>query len=202
MSQLGVSGMKRICLFSICLCLILCGCSHDRAAESYSEYSGRMCGFDRISVSANVRAEYESTRSDFSLCCLTRGDEHEICVLEPECIKGVTAILHGREAELQFNSVIIAAPLLDKNGLSPVTALPVFIDALRYGFLEACRTENELYFWQIIIDDNTTAQVYFDPVADMPTSAELICSGRTAIYLDITDWNGETDERFTEENMG
>lgn len=157
--------MKRGFLFFIVICFLLCGCSRDAAAESFHEYSERLRSADCIRISANIRAEYETTRSDFKLDCITHGNEHEICVTEPECISGVTALLHGREAELQYNSIIIAAPLLDKNGLSPVTALPVLEDALRDGFLEAGCTENGLYFWQIIIDDDTTAQVYYDPAA-------------------------------------
>lgn len=194
--------MKRICMIFVCLCVLLCGCSRDRVMDSFRDYSETVRACDCIHISANVRAEYDSQRSDFVLDCTVQGSEYEIRVVEPDYISGVTALLHGREAELQYNSVIIAAPLLDKNGLSPVTSLPTLIDALRNGFLESCCVENTLYFWQIIIDDNTTASIWFDPVSSHPVKAELSSCGKTVIYIEITDWNGELNERFTEENMG
>lgn len=194
--------MKRFCLICICMCMVLSGCSRDKVSDSFRDYSENMRAADCIRIKAKIRAEYEDRRSDFVLDCSVRGSEYEIRVVEPDYICGVTALLHGRDAELQYNSVIIAAPLLDKNGLSPVTALPTLTDALRCGFPTSCCVENALYFWQIIVDDDTTASVWFDPVESRPVKAELSSCGKTVIYIEITDWNGELNERFTEEDLG
>lgn len=181
--------MKRTCLLIFPLCLLLAGCGSDAVMESFESFSTELAECENAEFTSSIRAEYPDRRSDFVLKCEKSGDTCTVTVLEPESIAGIQAIVTGRSTVLNYNSISIDTGALDEHGLTPITSMPLFFEALEHGFPEGVWSENEINFWELVIDDDTSAVISFDTAKNAPVGAELISRGRVIITLDITDWS-------------
>lgn len=196
--------MKKLCLITPLLCLLLCGCGKNPALESYYEFSEALRGCDEVSFIAAVRAEYPDRRFDFVLNCEKSSDGCLVTVIEPECIEGISVKLVGTAAELRLGTVIADTGALEGLGLSPVSAMPLIFEALERGFPDACWVEGDYNCWKLITDDDTSLLIRCDAQNKTPVSAEIISQGRVVIFCTFQCFNtrGNQNERSTEENLG
>ena len=110
-------------------------------------------------------------------------------VLSPELIKGVRARLEDGSSCLEYSGVMLETGKLDRYGLTPMSALPALVKALREGHLDACWTEDGKTVLQLIADDCLTATVWLESGSMTPMRAELSSDGRVRVFCTITDWN-------------
>ena len=167
--------------------LLLSGCGKNAAADRFAPFSEALCGRADLSFTADVRAEYSDRSALFMLEYADEGEGCRVMVLAPEGIRGVTAHLNGAEAALGYDSILLDAGSLDRYGLSPTTALPRLVEALRQGHLETAWAEDGLTVWELRPDDTLSIQVWLDENLT-PKRAELISEGRVAVYCEITNW--------------
>ena len=108
--------------------------------------------------------------------------------MQPESIAGIRARLLPGQTKLEYQDLILDTGDLNKAGLSPMSALPVLVEALRSGHLDSHWQEGGEPVVQLVLDDELSARVRFRPDSMTPTHAELICGDTVTVYCDLTDW--------------
>lgn len=181
--------MKRTCLLIFPLCLLLSGCGSDAVLADFESFSKELSQCESADFTAAVHAEYADRRNDFVLNCEKCGDTCTVTVIEPESIAGIKTVIRADLTELQYNSVSIETGALDENGLTPISSMPLFFEALEHGFPESVWSEDGTDFWELVTDDDISAVISYDKEKHAPAGGELISRGRVIITLDITDWN-------------
>ena len=181
--------MKRICLpLLLLLGLLLSGCGSSAAERQYRAFSEELSQRDSLAFTAQLRAEYPDKSVGFVLDYAMKNGEQTVTVVQPESIAGIRARLLPGQVKLEYEDLILDTGDLNKAGLSPMSALPVLVEALRSGHLDSHWQEGGEPVVQLVLDDELSARVRFRPDSMTPTHAELICDGTVTVYCDLTDW--------------
>ncbi len=181
--------MKRICLPILLLCcLLLSGCGTSAAEARYRAFSEELGARTALHFTAKLRAEYPDRSFDFTLQYAMAEGEQTVTVAEPEIIRGIRARLLPGETKLEYDNLILDTGDLDPHGLSPLSALPLLVEAMRSGHLDSHWQEGQKLAVQLILTDDTSAVVLFRQEDMTPTHAELLCDGRVAVSCEISDW--------------
>ena len=181
--------MKRLCARILLSCLLLTGCGGDKVKESYQKFADGLNARTDLRFTAEIRAEYEEKSCAFTLQYSEDSRGCTVEVLSPELIKGVRARLEDDSSSLEYSGVMLETGKLDRYGLTPMSALPALVKALREGHLDACWTEDGKTVLQLIADDCLTATVWLESGSMTPMRAELSSDGRVRVFCTITDWN-------------
>lgn len=177
----------------LALALLLTGCGQNRAAAQREEWAAELAVQPELRFTAALRAEYADRTVHLRLRYEGEAEGCTLRVLEPEELAGVCLHLGSDGAQLRFEELRLDAGPLDRWGLSPASALPALVEALRTGHLESAWTEGDLTVWELVADDALTVQVWLD--ADLaPQRAELRSDGRVGVFVDISDWSAERIE--------
>ena len=179
--------MKRLAWALLALCLLLSGCGRSAAEERYEPFSQALRERHDLCLSAEIRAEYPDRSVQFLLRYEDDPPGCRVTAEEPAEIRGVTAHLNGAQSALGYDSVTLDTGPLDRFGLSPVTALPRLVEALREGHLDSAWEEDGMTVWSLVPDDGLTVQIWLDD-GMIPRRAELISQGRVAVFCEIREW--------------
>ena len=181
--------MKKLCLLTLlALSLLLAACGKDRAFKSeYESFSKELASAEAVSFTANVRAEYEHKTARFALSYT--GDESGavVTVLAPELISGISARVSPDGTSLEYGEISLDTGSLDSHGLSPMSALPVMMRALKSGHLDSYWTEDGKTVLRLIPDDEYICTVWFGDEMT-PLRAEVQSDGRIVVFAALSDW--------------
>lgn len=184
--------MKRLLLIlPLCAALLLTACGRYRGESDYLAFAGRLNACERLNFTANVRAEYEHKTARFTLEYGEDGEGGRVTVLAPALIKGVSARVSPGSSTLEYDSVVLDTGSLDAFGLSPLSALPAFVRALRTGHADSVWEEDGKTAVLLEPDDGLRCSVWFSKGDMTPLRAELITDGRVTVYLELSDWKAE-----------
>ena len=164
--------------------LLLSACGHGAGEQTFEAFRDTLTG-KLVTVTAQVRGQ--------------RGDT----VTAPEQAAGVTAHLRDGASTLAFDDIILPAGDLNGAGLTPLTALPYVVQAIRSGYVDLTWTEDGLQVVQLITDDHTVVRLYLD--GTVPQCAELSVDERSCLYCTVEQWNleqGSTNDESQNSNMG
>lgn len=186
--------MKRLCLpLLLVCCLLLSACGSHAAEDRYSSFAQALSETDTLSFTAVLRAEYEDKTVDFTLRYDADTEGAVVTVLAPELVAGIKARVSGGSTALEYEGIIIDTGRLDDYGLTPMSALPTLVEAMRGGHLESYWTEDNRAVFQLILDDHLYAVVYFESETMTPVRAELVSDGSVRVVCDIAGWGGAAD---------
>ena len=193
--------MKRLCLpLLLALTLVLSGCGQNAAAAKYQDFAEKLLQKETLSFTADVRCEYEDKTVSFTLGYSSDTEGSTVTVIAPELIRGIRAHAKAGETSVEYDGLILDTGPLDDFGLSPMSALPVMVEALRSGYLDSAWEEQGQYAALLIPSDNMNVQVNLDKYTMSPVYAELISDGRVAVFMQISDWTMQKDD--TNEGSG
>ncbi|MBQ7895676.1 MAG: hypothetical protein IJ364_03855 [Oscillospiraceae bacterium] len=181
--------MKRFCLcISLIFTLLLSGCGTGKEEKLLSDFSSALSERKDLGFVGKLRFEYENRTVDFTL--QYRQAEHgcEITVLEPEIIEGLKVQLDEKGSVLEYDELFIDTGELDNFGLSPLSALPLFVSSLQTGYLDSVRSESDYYVYGLVPDDNSTVEVWFEKDSMVPVHAEISSEGIVRVFCDIESW--------------
>ncbi len=178
---------KTLALFPLLFCLLLCGCGN-AALERYEEFSARLLERDTLSFTALLTAAYPDRTAQFSLRYSLEDGVQRVSILAPEKISGISARVERGKTALEYDGVILDTGDLDDYGLSPMSALPLLVDALGHGHADAFWTEDGMDGVELLYDDHTRALVWFDG-SGVPCRAELQCDGVVTVSCEINNWS-------------
>ena len=182
--------MKRLyLLIALTLCLLLTACGKNSSAESFAQFSEQLSQKTDISFSARLRCEYDDRTLSFVLDCVSDAGGCTVTVAEPSIIRGISAHVESGKSSLHFSDLILDTGDADSFGLSPMSALPLFLDALRNGCPTASWEENGEIVSDLSASDVLTVRLYLDKYSLSPTHAEMISNGKVRVFIEISDWN-------------
>ena len=130
-------------------------------------------------------------------------DGYDLTVTAPEQAAGVTAHLRDGASTLAFDDIILPAGDLNGAGLTPLTALPYVVEAIRSGYVDLTWTEDGLQVVQLITDDHTAVRLYLD--GTVPQCAELSVDDTLCLRCTMENWNleqGSTNDESQDQNLG
>ena len=181
--------MKRLCALILLSCLLLTGCGGDKVKESYQKFADGLNARTDLRFTAEIRAEYEDKSCAFTLQYSEDSRGCTVEVLSPELIKGVRDRLEDGSSSLEYSGVMLETGKLDRYGLTPMSALPALVKALREGHMDSCWTEGDSTVLRLIAEDTLTADVWMDGESMIPRRAELISDGQVRVFCTISNWN-------------
>jgi len=182
--------MKRACIIALMIsCLLLSGCGSKKLEKNYENFASELTGKDRLSFTAQLRAEYEDKTVDFTLDYSQDDSGCTVTIVEPQLISGITARISAENTALEYDGVLISIGDLDPYGLSPMSALPKLVETMKNGFLESVAQESGEIVYQLVLDDHFSASVWFKEGIMVPVHAELVSDGRVRVYCDIKNWS-------------
>ena len=182
--------------------LLLSACGHGAGERSFQTFRDTLTG-SLVTVTAQVHADYGDTVADYTLTCRELADGYDLTVIAPETAEGVGAHLRRGESTLTFDDILLPAGDLNAAGLTPLTALPYVVDAIRSGYVDLTWQEGGLQVVQLITDDHTVVRLYLD--GTVPQCAELSVDERSCLYCTVEQWNleqGSTNDESQNSNMG
>lgn len=183
--------MKRLYPLLLCLCLLLTGCRNRDVQAEFESFSKTLGELNSLSFTAGVRAEYENKTARFSLAYEEDASGGTVTVLAPELIKGIRAHVSPGGTQLEYDSVILDTGALDSFGLSPLSSLPLLVQAMKSAHLDSFWEEDEMLVLQLEPEDGLKCTVWFEDTTMRPLRAEIISGGRVTVYIEISDWNAE-----------
>ena len=181
--------MKKFCLsISLCLCLLMSGCGGREFAKAREDLAARLDGAECLSFTANIRAEYEHKTARFTLSYYEDAQGGKVTVLAPQLIAGVSARIKPGSTSLEYDGVCLGTGELDDFGLSPMSAPPMLVQALKDGDVNAVWSEGGCTVLELQRTDELVCTVWFAPEDMTPRQAELRSDGRVKVFAEISDW--------------
>ena len=116
--------------------LLLSACGHGAGEQTFEAFRDTLTG-KLVTVTAQVRVQRGDTVTDYTLTCQELPDGYDLTVTAPEQAAGVTAHLRDGASALAFDDIILPAGDLNGAGLTPLTALPYVVQAIRSGYVGA-----------------------------------------------------------------
>ena len=176
--------------------LLFCSCGERATLEKHlHEARARWDEGKTISFTAQLCAELGQEVFSCLLNCIHENGETLVEIIEPENIAGIKVRMKDGETTLEFEEIILAIenPMMGES--SPLGAMGLFMDALRSGFVNQMWMEQEnerpLAVYEIYVDDNTSAKLWFWEENFALMNAELVRDGRSVVKCKVTDFTEE-----------
>lgn len=179
--------MKKILvILPLLVCLLLSGCGN-QSRERFAAFSEELSQRDTLSFTAELTASYPDRSAAFTLRYTLEGDVQRVTVLAPGRISGISACVEKGGTALEYDGLILDTGDLDAYGLTPMSALPLLVDALRTGHPDAFWEEGGCDAVELSVSDHCLARVWFD--GGIPCRAELQCDGVVTVACEIENWS-------------
>lgn len=126
--------------------LLLPACSGGSAGVSEAEelsleIRGEYLELSDWTTDATVTADYGQRVYQYQLTAVAQGEETVLTLSAPETVAGITARLKGEDSLLEYDGMSVETGPLDKNGLTPVSAIPVLMETAKTGYITSCAME-------------------------------------------------------------
>lgn len=171
---------------------LLTACGAQRGEEEFEAFRAQLTAAAQTTLTAEVTAQEPDAASDYTLSCVSAPEGCTLTVLAPDVIAGVKAHMTDGSSTLEYDGLLLGLPELTGDGLSPLSALPRILAALRDGYAETIWRQNGCLAAEIKPDDTVTITVWFDD-GGVPARAEIASQsdGRVLITCDITEFSME-----------
>lgn len=179
--------MKRFCLLLIpALCLLLTGCGSGSAQKDFEAFSNELAARSELEFTAELTAIYTDKNVPFTLAYEKEEGGCVVTVLEPKMVQGIRARISDGGTAVEYEGIMLDTGRLDDYGLSPMTALPILVEAMCSAHADSFWEEGGLNAVKLLPSDTLSAVVWFD--GGVPVRAELISEGRVTVNCEIKDW--------------
>lgn len=178
---------KLFVIIPLAAMLLLSGCGHSAMRDQCEGWLAEQSQRESFSFTAELTAEYPDGVASFTMSCEEGKDGCTVQVIEPEIVRGIKAHMKTQGDQLEFDGVVLDVPGLDKWGLTPVSALPELICAVRQGYLADFGRDDGMLMLTLTADDTLSVLLGLDE-AMTPVYCEFISEGHSLIHCNITDW--------------
>ncbi len=183
--------MRKRVISALMMTLLLlpgCGGREARLERAFDSLRQAVTAARSITFQTAMTADYGDTAAEYTLAVSYDGQRTQIEILAPEIIAGVKATALRGETSVSYEGVILGAGPLDKEGTTPVSAVPVMLDALASAYVELLWWDGDYMAARFYVGESSVLTVWLDGDTMLPRAAELAADGRTAVTMDITDW--------------
>lgn len=183
--------MRKIVVSALMMTLLLlpgCGEREVRLEESFDAMRQAVTAAQSIRFEAQMTADWGETAADYTLSVTYDGQQTVQQILVPELLAGVRARSLRGETSVDYDGVILGAGPLDEEGLSPMSAIPVIIDALASAYVELLWWDGDYIAARLYVGEQSVATVWLESGTLALTAAEIACDGKTVISCQMTGW--------------
>ncbi|MCD8322445.1 MAG: hypothetical protein LUC89_06140 [Oscillospiraceae bacterium] len=184
--------MRRAILSALMITLLLlpgCGEREERLEKSFSQFREDVTLAQEITLEAELTANYGGTAATYTLSAVYDGQQTEIEVLSPDIIAGVKATVLRGETTVSYENVLLGAGAVDEEGLTPVSAIPVMLDAMASGYTELLWWEGDYIVARLYVGEQSVLTLWLDQDSLAPISSEIATAGETVIACSFTQWS-------------
>lgn len=188
--------MNKISKLLLCavLCLFLCSCENAGTTEKAENIGLEYAKCSEFGVRAEITADYGEHVLEYDMKYSGSASQGVIEIFAPKSIAGLKVqAATAEKTKLIYDGAELWAGELSKNGLDPVSSLPVMINQWRGGYVESSiveRLDGGTYLAVIhSIDDSTRLLTWFDMETHLPYKAEISSDSRTvirAVFKNVT----------------
>ncbi len=183
--------MRRAIACALMMTLLLlpgCGEREEALKEGFGTLREAVTQAGSISFHAELTASRADTVESYSLSAAYDGSETTVEVLAPALIAGITATALRGETAVSFQGVELGAGPLDEEGLTPMSAIPVMLDAIASAYVELLWWEGDYLAARLFVGEDAVLTLWLDRQSLLPAAAEVATGGRTVIAMQITDF--------------
>lgn len=127
------------------LLLSLCACGADKtSAQTPVLFRTSMTESGGCTLETQVTADYGTYVRQFTLACLIEAEKTSLTVLEPEYASGITAVVSGQEASVQFEDTVLGVEEFTSRKISPMAAPYILAQAWGEGYISETGMDGEL----------------------------------------------------------
>ena len=198
-------------LLTLLLSAALCGCGGgDDGNELALELRAAFIAMESCSGTMEVTADYGERVYEYTVEFSEKKDKGlDLVLTAPEEVAGITAHVAQGQTALEFDGLVLETGPLNQEGLSPLDALPAFLEAMRSGYiaesgLEAIDGQDflRLTFRQPEKEagKGTEHVLWFEKETKTLRQGELRSDGRTAVRCTFSTFalTGPGAEKGTE----
>ena len=189
-------------LFALMMTLLpLSGCFRggegQKALDAALTIRGEYLALTNFSSQVQLRADYGLRVYDYVLDVNSDAEEMILSVAAPELIAGITARLKAEESFLEFDGLSVETGPLNEQGLTPLSAVPALLDAVRGAYITACCFEDSGLLRVDCGDPDTPLGsgteyiLWFHPDTHDLTRGEISVDGRRRIECTFSPFTKE-----------
>lgn len=187
---------RLICVLMTTLLLAGCGRAGGNEAEELAlTIRGEYLAMENCAARAAVTADYGQRVYEYGMAVSVTGEETVLTLSAPGTVAGLTARLAGEENLLEFDGLSVETGPLDGSGLSPVSAIPALLEAVRSGYITACALEEDGTVLRVDCGDpagspgsGTEYALWFDASTHALTRGEISVDGFRVILCEFSDF--------------
>ena len=184
--------MKQAKLLALTICLIvLCGCSKSEKYEGmYTSWRDNYISITEHSIEAVVKTSDDEKVCEYALLYTLGADGETVTVISPELIADITAHIDGDETRLSYDGAMLETGSTLSENLSPLMALPTFMDIIKEGHVENAWREKmddtEMLVTELEMPDGAIMTLWQNYSDMNPVCAELRSGERVELKIQFT----------------
>ena len=183
--------MRKAIVSALMMTLLLLGSCGEREArleEDFQRLRDAVTAARSMRFQAELTADEGGSVSDYTLAADYDGQTVTVEVLAPEILAGIRATARRGEAALEYQGVILGAGPLDGEGLTPMSALPVMIDAMASAYVELLWQEDGYTAARLYAGEKSVLTLWLDGDTGLPVAGEYATGGRTVLTCRFSGW--------------
>ena len=165
-----------------------CGAREARLEESFQTFRKAVTETENIRFQAAVTADYGESVSEYTMNASYDGRQTSVELISPELLAGVKATAQRGETSVSYDGVILGAGPLDREGLTPVSAIPVMLDAMANAYVELLWWDGDDLAARLYVGEDSVLTLWMDGARLTPTAAEIAAAGKTVVTIRIEGW--------------
>ena len=185
--------MRRLLLPALMISLMLSGCGGTNAAmRRVEEQRELFAGAEEMTFTADITADAGDELFSCTLHCTAEPDLTHVELLAPESLIGVRAEIKDGEATLEYGEISLGIGPAGLDSVTPVSAVPLMVSALRDGFLQRCWTEQDggrkLIAAEEYAEEKTALTIWYDSETMQTVHCEFSQDGKTVLRCEVRDF--------------
>ena len=183
--------MRKGLVSALMIALLLlpgCGEREERLQEGFDELRGAVTRAESIQFQAELSVDRDQTVETYTLAVDYDGQRTEVEILSPEILAGVRASALRGQTELAYEGVLLGVGPLDAEGITPMSAMPVMLDAMASAYVELLWWEDDAVVARLFVVEQSVLTLWMDGETMTPQAAEIARDGETVITCRITGW--------------
>ena len=184
--------MRRLIVPVLMISLLLTGCDSGAVQRKLKEQREKFAAAENISFVAELTANPGKEVFQCTVACAAAGGELTVELLSPESVAGIRARIADGQTTLEYENISLGVGTAGQDGITPVSAAPLLISALRSGFLQRCWIERdadgELLAEEVYITDAAELTVWYRSEELTPVRCEFVQEDKVILRCDIREF--------------
>ena len=170
--------------------IIMCGCSKSAKYEGkYTDWRAGWLTLSEHQIEAAVTSSDDEKICEYTLLFTQDAEGETVEVLAPELIANIKAHIGKEEVTLSYDGVMLETGSSLSDNLSPLMAIPLFMDIITEGHLENAWSETsdgtELAVSELEMPDGTIMTLWQRSSDMTPIHADIRSGDKVEIKIDI-----------------